>query len=279
MTPTMRYEKIVPTEKYPYKIFSFKMKSPDRLVPPHWHESAELLFCLAGELEVQFSNQKYQLKPLDMLFINSNEVHSSRSPVPGRCLAIQFPLEYLEQLTEGNYFSNYLFALTPAGQSENLVQTLLTINDHFDQESVSDRLQVNAKIYLLFAILCGQYSYPVAKTKQIKSAKYLEKMQQINRYILANHKQSLKIEQVAEKFNYNPSYFSRFYKKFMGVTFTEYLHSVRLESAYKQLRDSDQTILEISLNNGFANVRSFYNVFQENFGMSPQKYRQQYLKK
>ncbi|MDN6543652.1 MAG: helix-turn-helix transcriptional regulator, partial [Lentilactobacillus parabuchneri] len=87
------------------------------------------------------------------------------------------------------------------------------------------------------------------------------------------------IEEVAAIFNYNPSYFSRFYKKFMGITFTEYLNSIRLDAAYKEMRDTDKTILEIGLNNGFATNKTFYNVFRNKFGMSPQKFRKQFLKK
>ena len=53
----MKYEKIIPTSNYYYKIFTFETKSPDRLIPPHWHESGELLFCLSGSLEIIFANE------------------------------------------------------------------------------------------------------------------------------------------------------------------------------------------------------------------------------
>ncbi|MGX6977999.1 AraC family transcriptional regulator [Vagococcus elongatus] len=278
MSKPFFYERITPTENYPYKIFTFQTKSPDRFISPHWHESAELLFCLSGELEVSFHNNKYHLKGNESLFINSNHVHSSRSPIPAECLALQFPLDFLQEITIGKYYKNILFDLNPENTHPDITEILYSIAHYFSTPSVSNHLLVKSRIYEMFAILYDRHTYAAPEVKEVKSAKHLEKMRKINQYILENYTRDLSIEEVAAEFNYNSSYFSRFYKKFMGITFTEYLNSVRLETAYKELRDSDRTILEISLDSGFSNIRSFYNVFHKNFGLSPQHYRKKYFK-
>lgn len=277
MDKKMHYEKIIPTENYDFKIFEFHTKSPDRLIPPHWHESGELLFCTAGELEVIFANVTYRLKKNDFLFINSNQVHSSRTPLPAEVLAIQFPLDYLQQLTEGLYLQRFIFNVTPGIDNPLLVDLLTAIKKNFSSEELSERLLVKSQILELFSIFCGDYLQDTANVQSIKSDRYLEKMRQVNEYILANFRQELSIEEVAAAFNYNPSYFSRFYKQFMGVTFSDYLNSLRLEAAFKDLRDTDLNILDISERNGFATVKTFYNVFRKNFGMSPKQYRSQYF--
>lgn len=275
----MKYEKIIPTSNYYYKIFTFQTKSPDRLIPPHWHESGELLFCLSGSLEIIFANETCYLEKDDVIFINSNYVHSSRSPIPGEFLAIQFPLEYLNEITEKQYFNEFLYSIKPIIKDEKLTKILSFIYNHFSKNHLVDRLLVKAKIFEIFSVLTEFYKLPIANVKEIRSVKHLDKMKEINEYIAIHAKHELLIEEVASYFNYNPSYFSRFYKKFMGITFTDYLNSIRLEFAYKELRDTDLTILEISLNSGFSNVRTFYNVFHKNYGISPQKYRQLYFSK
>ncbi|MFW8053799.1 AraC family transcriptional regulator [Vagococcus fluvialis] len=275
----MKYEKIIPTSNYYYKIFTFETKSPDRLIPPHWHESGELLFCLSGSLEIIFANEICFLEKNDIIFINSNYIHSSRSPIPGKFLAIQFPLKYLDEITEEKYFNEFLYSVKPIIKDERLVGILSFIYNHFDQDDLVYHLLVKAKIFEFFSVLTESYKLPITNVKEIKSVKYFDKMKEINAYIATHAKQELLIEEVANHFNYNPSYFSRFYKKFMGITFTDYLNSIRLELAYKELRDTDLTILEISLSSGFSNVRTFYNVFHKNYGISPQKYRQLYFTK
>lgn len=275
----MKHEEIVPTGSYPYKLFTFHTKSPDRLIPPHWHGSGELLFCITGELEVIFANQTYRLRENDMLFINSNIVHSSRSPVPGECFVLQFPLKYLAEATEGQYNESFLFELTPDTESPVLKELLVEIRNNFSKDSLAEHLFVKSKVYKLLFNLCKENKVPIYNIKEIKSVKYLYKMKKINDYIIENCHRDVGIEEVAKKFNYNASYFSRFYKKFMGITFTEYVNSVRLEMAYKKLRDTDETILDIAYNSGFSTVKTFYNVFKKNYGLSPQQYRLAYFKK
>lgn len=275
----MKYEKISPTDNYPYKIFSFQSKSSDRLITPHWHESLELLFCLSGEVEVIFTGQTHRVKAKEFIVINSNHVHSTRSPVLSECLVIQFPLAYLQRVTEDHYLKQFLFKTTPDQQTKELLACLMYIYQNFSTKDLVNHLEVKAKIYELLALLCKSNTFSSTNIYEIKSIKYLEKMEKVNQYIQEQYTQHLLIEDVAEKFNYNPSYFSRFYKKFMGITFTEYLNSVRLDAAYKEMRDTDKTILEIALDNGFATNKTFYNVFRNKFGLSPQKFRKQFLKK
>lgn len=275
----MKYEKISPTDNYSYKIFSFQSKSSDRLIPPHWHESLELLFCLSGEVEVIFTGQSYHLQAKEFIVINSNHVHSTRSPVLSECLVIQFPLAYLQRVTEDHYLKQFLFKTTPDQQTKELLDCLMYIYQNFSAKELVNHLEVKAKIYELLALLCKSNTFSSANIYEIKSFKHLEKMEKVNQYIQEHYTEHLMIEEVAKMFNYNPSYFSRFYKKFMGITFTEYLNSVRLDAAYKEMRDTDKTILEIGLDNGFATNKTFYNVFRNKFGLSPQKFRKQFLKK
>jgi len=275
----MHYEKIEPTEKYPFKIFIFQMKDLKRQIPSHWHESGELLYCLSGELEVVFPNQTFILQAGDPLFINSNIVHSSRSLATGYCLAIQFPLRYLQTETEGGYGENFLFDLTPKVLDFEVTNLLKSMLKQINSDSLSSHLSIKSKVLSLIAELYERSKIPVTHIQGIKSLKYLKRLKTINEYIQEHFQEELSIQEVATIFNYNASYFSRFYKKYMGITFSDFLTSLRLEVAYRSLRDTDATILEISYLSGFATVKAFYNSFKKNYGLSPQQYRVKYLKK
>lgn len=274
-----KYERIIPTDNYPFKIFTFKTNDPNRLIPPHWHESAELLFCLSGELDVFLLDRYHQLKENDFIFINSNIVHASRTPVTGECLAIQFPLQFLEDATDQQYLKSFLFDVDPTKRSDEIEIILLWISKNYTNESIANHLLVKGKIFEILASFCEVNTHVIANISEIKSMKYLKIMREVNDYIVENAWKNLSIKDVANQFNYNPSYFSRFYKNFMGITFTDYLNSIRLEAVYKQLRETDYTITEIALNNGFSTVKSMYNVFKKVYKISPKQYKQKYFKK
>lgn len=275
----LKHEMISPNKDYPFKLFSFASKNPDRMISTHWHESAELLYCLKGNLEVRFPQVTYLLKPGDTLFINSNIIHSSRSPLPNEVFVMQFPLEFLQRMTQEKYNDRFLFNLNPLNKKDESVQRVLNqIFQDYQENVLSVNLLVKSRTLELLSILTEKYSIPLTTKQTIKSLKHLDRLKQINDYVLENYNHSLKLEQVAEVFNYDPAYFSRFFKKYMGIPFSEYVNTVRLEKAYYQLRDTDMTVLDIALNNGFFSVKSFYNVFKKNYTLSPQQYRQKYFK-
>ena len=275
----MKYELISPNKNYPFKLFSFTSKNPDRMISTHWHESAELLYCLEGKLEVRFPQVTHLLETGDMLFINSNIIHSSRSPLPNKVFVIQFPLNFLEEITQNQYNQRFLFNLIPGKKKNTQVQKLLNeIFRDYQKNDLATNLLVKSRTLEFLSLLIKEYSLPLAGQQKIKSLKYLERLKQINDYVELNYSQPLKLEQVAANFNYDSAYFSRFFKKYMGISFSEYVNTVRLEKAYYQLRDTDMTILDIAMANGFFSVKSFYNVFKKHYFLSPKQYRKKYFK-
>ena len=57
---------------------------------------------------------------------------------------------------------------------------------------------------------------------------------------------------------------TRYFKKQTGTTFYQYLQKIRLKHAYYDLMHTDMKIIDIALNNGFKNVKSFKKSFKMN---------------
>ncbi|MCO7108731.1 helix-turn-helix domain-containing protein [Gemmiger formicilis] len=70
--------------------------------------------------------------------------------------------------------------------------------------------------------------------------------------------------------NMSDAYFSRYFKRQAGMTFSQYLNVVRIEKAV-QLLDSAPTmkITDVMLRCGFNTIRSFNRVFREVTGFTP----------
>ena len=58
---------------------------------------------------------------------------------------------------------------------------------------------------------------------------------------------------------------TRYFKKQTGTTFYQYLQKIRLKHTYYDLMHTDMKIIDIALNNGFKNVKSFEKVFQNEY--------------
>ena len=83
---------------------------------------------------------------------------------------------------------------------------------------------------------------------------------------------------MAEFAHLSPSYFSRFFKRYIGTSFLEYLTEIRIEKA-KELLSANLTIREVSERVGYLSRNRFCVNFQQFTGYTPSEYRKQMLKK
>jgi YesN/AraC family two-component response regulator len=80
---------------------------------------------------------------------------------------------------------------------------------------------------------------------------------------------------VADAFQITNYTLSRMFKNYVGVGFTEYVNSKRLEYAKELLLTTSYSVREISVMVGFANDNYFSRIFKATVGMSPTAFREQ----
>jgi AraC-like DNA-binding protein len=93
-------------------------------------------------------------------------------------------------------------------------------------------------------------------------------------YIQANAKESLKLNELAERAGYKPYYFSKKFKKEVGVSIAEYVKKARIDYARSLLMTTNISIQEISDLLNFNTRNYFCSVFASHTGMSPIEYRE-----
>jgi len=97
----------------------------------------------------------------------------------------------------------------------------------------------------------------------------LEEMQQLLAYMDTHYGEDITLSFAAEKMNFSESYFSRVFKRLMGINFVTYLNMIRVEHAAAELKASGKRVLDIALSSGFNNIRTFNRVFKEITGYTP----------
>jgi transcriptional regulator GlxA family with amidase domain len=68
----------------------------------------------------------------------------------------------------------------------------------------------------------------------------------------------------------------RRFKQAIGVTPIEYLQRTRIEAAKKLLEQTDQSVLEVMLNSGYNDLKSFRQLFKKSTGLTPKEYRDKF---
>lgn len=96
-------------------------------------------------------------------------------------------------------------------------------------------------------------------------------------YIHDNFKQKLPLKLVSAHVFLNPQYFSRVFKKVVGVTYIDYVNKLKIEYACKLLETTDYPAYRISGECGFTDPSYFNRVFVQQMAMTPKAYRRKQL--
>lgn len=277
----LTHEVIQKNGALPFRVFTFKAQNTDRIIPQHWHQSTELIYCLDGALDVWLEGTLYSMQPNDILLINSNTIHSTQSPIPNHVLCIQIPLAFLQNITENQFNHNFIFNLntvkypsTKLHSLYKLLNRLVTISDYSRNTLPLEMLiEEQALVLHLISILVASYSTRLHSDPTYHPSDTLQFMERVTTYINNNFYDQMSLHQVAHHFNYSDSYFSRIFKSEFNMNFHDFLVSVRLNDAVKQLITTDNSIDAIAINCGFNSYRNFYNTFLKVYQISPRQYR------
>ena len=127
----------------------------------------------------------------------------------------------------------------------------------------------------------SQISYVLDLTKQLQKKLFEKRLSIKNHFInqaleyIEKHiaDPSLSLDKVSDSIGFSRIYFCRLFHKEVGVNFSSYLKSARVERAKKLLKESNMRIFQIGEATGFANAKYFGYVFKQKIGMTPLEYR------
>ena len=92
-------------------------------------------------------------------------------------------------------------------------------------------------------------------------------------HVSKNFKQSIPLDEIAEKVSMTVPAFCRYFKKVTGKTFTQFVNEFRIVHATKLLAENPTSITDICFESGFNNFSHFNKLFKKFTGKSPLKYR------
>ena len=96
----------------------------------------------------------------------------------------------------------------------------------------------------------------------------------IDHSIKKNDEEALSLSNLSKELGYSEYYLSRKFREISGMQYRDYLRYRRLAFALKELRDTDNGILEIAVQYGFSSHEAFTRAFKEAYNITPSEYRQ-----
>lgn len=125
---------------------------------------------------------------------------------------------------------------------------------------------------LLFLNLCVLVCRSFSSEEKTHSTE-ISDLSRLLQFMEANHAEPLKLKDLAQKINRSVSSLMQLFRTAMGKSPMEYLNTIRLEQAAKDLRETDHPISAVAFAHGFSDSNYFSSRFSRHFGCSPRQYR------
>lgn len=100
-------------------------------------------------------------------------------------------------------------------------------------------------------------------------------VQRMQDYIVSHYQEDITLKDLAAAAAYSPWHALRAFRELVGKTPFEYIRSIRLSMAAKELRDTNKSVLDIALESAFGSHEGFTKAFSREFAITPRSYREQ----
>mgnify|MGYP005954025545 CR=1 FL=1 len=271
MSTDFKHELVLPNEDLPFKLFLFEGKEGNYRRAKHWHRSIEIFLVLEGKLEFFIDNTSLPLTAPDFVIVNSNEIHSIEAPMPNTTIVVQIPVScFAGYLEEDDYA---VFSKGSEEENLKLVKLIVQMYRAYQEKGLAYELKVRSLFLELLYLLVTSFMKKEEDQGNIRQKRHLDKLSRITSYMKKNYNQDITLESVADLFGFSPTYLSRMFQRYANVSYKTYLLNLRTEYGLREMMNTEHSLNDVALNNGFPNSRAFAKAFSKRYGCLPSEYR------
>lgn len=255
-------------------------------LPVHWHEELEITRIRSGSLDYVIDMAPFHVSEGDILLIAPNTLHGAHE-LPGQTAAtdsVVIHLDMIRACLSSDGIRRYLLPL----EEDHIPSAVIHPGENGFREITScfdclwdcrrpdfpcRELAVKEGLLRLLR-LYTQLSHRLVLSDSVRpGSPYEKKLKTVLAYIKAHYSEPLTVSQLADLCGFSEIHFMNIFKKSIGTSCTSYIIEYRLAMAAVDLRETDDSILQIALDNGFCNISYFNRIFKKRYQMTPSKYR------
>ncbi len=238
----------------------------------HYHSWFEIYYLESGKCSYLIEDTLYEVKAGDIVLIPAYRIHKTAYSTASHSrlllsLSDNYLPPYVHTLLEGD---NYIYR-NPKISADAYAIVKDIESEYLNWDSYSSDM-INGYVHMLFTLLCRNRNY--YKNQRTGGSLRVEK---VLNYIKGNYQSHITLSQTAKAYSITPEHLSRIFKKETGLSFHEYLTSIRLKEAEHLLKlEEKKSISEVAYSCGFNDSNYFSYKFKKVYGLSPLQFQKRY---
>jgi len=251
-------------------------------IEPHTHDFIEFVYTLGGKSLHTVNGVEYPMDGGDLLMVNFDEVHYFTADPETRYYNILIKPAVIDENLEACKDLFFLFEAGPFRPFKDLVNDscryirfspeekncfeymLRLLETELSRQDVGYELTARAGVSFLLTMIFRKMRSTLPEQPH--------HFKQILTYINEHYSEDLSAGLLASHCHYNPAYFSRVFRKYTGLTYSEYVKGLRIRKACELLTGTGSAS-GLYTQVGYTNKTTFYKHFREVTGMTPLEYR------
>jgi AraC-like DNA-binding protein/mannose-6-phosphate isomerase-like protein (cupin superfamily) len=247
----------------------------------HYHEFNKIIILITGSVIYNIEGISYRLKPWDVLFVPSNQVHKPiiETDQDYERIVIWINNAFLEE--HGDTDNNLLTCFSAARENKHLVrpganslesvQAILSrIEQEMKNKQFGSEILSNA-LFIQFIVYINRLQLKPDKHVESIEIEFDRQIQQIINYINSNLSMDLSIAELSSRFYMNKYYLMHKFKDNTGYSIHSYISNKRVQKCAEEII-SGTSPSEVAGRYGFNDYSNFVRAFTKVFGVSPRNY-------
>ncbi len=232
--------------------------------PLHSHYNLELCICTEGSIVAKCNGKTETLSKGDAMLAFSNDIHGYRKTEDGIQITVILSPRILPPIFTEIMADRYEnFCLFKSDEAVKLAQTVKELS-----VSNADELTKIGYISILLGLVLRDLP------KRMRSAQTKDDIfSKVVKYISEHYTEDMTLRSVASNFGIDYYNLSKMFTRNLSLTFTHYMHLLRVEEAKSLLKNTSKSMTEVCYECGFSDIRTFNRVFKSTVGCSPREYR------
>ncbi|MBE6536784.1 MAG: AraC family transcriptional regulator [Ruminococcaceae bacterium] len=237
--------------------------------PAHIHQFPEIVYVSEGSLEVTIDGKRELMLPGDFAIIPPFRIHSFFTPETVTRWVCVFSPDFISSfISRDELFGNGESCIVHASEglksfaNEYMIET----NELFFE--LTEEI-IRTYKSLIFAV----YSEYLNKVPRTEKRKYHQALSSILSYVSEHYTEDISLHSIGAALNYSPKYVSLCLSEVDEMNLNQLINSFRADHAKTLLSTTKKKMIDVALECGYANERSFYRAFLRVTNMTPGEYR------
>lgn len=269
-------------------VIGYARIAPSLIYPPQIHPSGyfftwekgrvlqeyQINYITEGSGTFETLTDTYQVVPGSMLIIRPGMWHRYK-PDPNTGWNehyIGFKGDFCSTMFQEGFFQSGKPVLY-VGFQENLLKLFFEIIQHVKDEKTGHQQVCASSTILMLSLILS-----VIRNQEFAGKTIERNIRKACLYFRENLNSNVNIENLATELNVGYSYFRQMFRKYTGISPTQYHLSLRIQKAKDLLVSTDLSFKEIANDLGFESYFYFSRIFKDKTGNSPMEFRKEHQK-